>query len=51
MIMEHCPGQRVGSAGKGFDLLRQESSCKMGIQAKRKKAGWHYDCLPKIIAG
>ena len=33
-----------------LDLLRQETSAKVGIKAKRKKAGWDYDYLLKIIS-
>ena len=44
---------RISSAGRQLALnrLRQESRRKVGIQAKREKAGWDHDCLPKIPAG
>ena len=44
---------RISSARRQLTLnrLRQESRRKAGIQAKREKAGWDYDCLPKIPAG
>ena len=30
--------------------LKKETSCKRGIKAKRKKAGWNDDYLLKILA-
>ena len=34
-----------------LNLLGRESSRKVGIQAKRKRAGWDYDYLQKVLAG
>lgn len=33
-----------------LSLIKQESSVKIGVKAKRKKAGWDYDYLLKIIS-
>lgn len=33
----------------GLNLLKQETSCKLGIKTKRKKAGWNNKYLFKIL--
>ena len=33
----------------GLNLLKQESSCKLGIKSKRKKAGWDNTYLLKLL--
>jgi len=33
----------------GINLLKQETSCKRGIEAKRKKAGWDDSYLLKVL--
>jgi predicted transposase YbfD/YdcC len=33
----------------GLNLLKQETSCKLGIKTKRKKAGWDNDYLFKVL--
>ncbi len=32
-----------------LNLLSREKSAKIGIAAKRKRAGWKADCLPRIL--
>ena len=32
------------------NMLKQGKTAKVGIKAKRKKAGWDYDYLMKILA-
>ena len=34
-----------------LSLLKQEATLKRGIKAKRLKAGWDHDYLPKLLAG
>ena len=36
---------------RALNLLRREPTRKVGIKAKRKRAGWDGDSLPKILAG
>ena len=33
-----------------LNLLKQERSAKVGIKAKRKKAGWDFDYLLKVLS-
>ena len=33
-----------------LNLLNQERSAKVGIKAKRKKAGWNFDYLMKVLS-
>jgi predicted transposase YbfD/YdcC len=33
----------------GLNLLKQETSCRLGIKSKRKKAGWNNDYLLKVL--
>ena len=33
-----------------LNLLKQERSAKVGIKAKRKKAGWDFAYLTKVIS-
>ena len=33
-----------------LNMLKQETTAKVGIKAKRKKAGWDYDYLLKVIS-
>ena len=33
-----------------LSLLKQERSAKVGIKAKRKKAGWDFDYLLKVLS-
>ena len=49
---------RTGHAGQNLavarhwalNLLKQERTAKVGIKAKRKKAGWDYLSLHKILS-
>lgn len=49
---------RKGNAPENFavirhmalNLLKSENSCKLGIKAKRRKAGWNTDYLAKVLA-
>lgn len=34
-----------------LSVLKEEATLKRGIKAKRLKAGWDHDYLPKILAG
>jgi len=34
-----------------LNLLKQETSLRVGIKAKRKRAGWDHDYLLKVLAG
>ena len=33
-----------------LNLLKQESTARVGIKAKRKKAGWDHDYLLKVLS-
>lgn len=33
-----------------LNLLKHERSAKVGIKAKRKKAGWDFDNLTKVLS-
>jgi predicted transposase YbfD/YdcC len=33
----------------GLNLLKQETSCRLGIKSKRKKAGWDESYLLKVL--
>ena len=33
-----------------LNLLKQERGAKVGIKAKRKKAGWDFDYLTKVLS-
>ena len=35
---------------QALNLLNQERSAKARIKAKRKKAGWNFDCLMKVLS-
>ena len=32
------------------NMLKQETTAKVGIKAKRKKAGWDYEYLLKVLS-
>lgn len=34
-----------------LNLLRQETSCKLGVKSRRKKAGWSQDYLKLVLQG
>ena len=55
---DHCRARTGNAAGNlsvvrpsALNLLRRETSRQVGIKAKRKRAGWDGDSLPKILAG
>ena len=55
---DHCRVRTGNAAGNlsvvrqmALNLLRRETSRKVGIKAKRKRAGWDGDYLQKILAG
>ena len=55
---DHCRARTGNAAGNlsvapqmALNLLRRETSRKVGIKAKRKRAGWDGDYLQKILAG
>ena len=45
-------GQNLATLRKvALNLLRRETTSKVGIQSKRRKAGWDDDYLLKVLAG
>jgi len=34
-----------------LNLLKKESTCKLGIKSKRKKAGWNHKYLARVLNG
>ena len=50
-------GVRTGNADQNLavvrqavNMLKEETTAKVGIKAKRKKAGWDYDYLLKDLS-
>ncbi len=46
----HGPQNMANLRRLALNLLRQETSVKSGIAAKRKRAGWNLDYLHKVLA-
>lgn len=46
----HAPGNLAVVRQLALNLLRQEKSLKVGVQAKRKRAGWDCDYLQKVLS-
>lgn len=47
---DHAPGNLAVVRQLALNLLRQEKRLKVGVQAKRKRAGWDYDYLQKVLS-
>jgi predicted transposase YbfD/YdcC len=48
---DHAPENLAVMRQMAVNLLKQESSVKVGIRAKRMKCGWDTDYLLKVLAG
>ncbi len=49
-VREACSAENLATLRHiGINLLKQESSCKRGIEGKRKKAGWDENYLLKVL--
>ena len=46
----HADQNLAVSRHLALNLLKGEQSTKVGIKAKRKKAGWDYDYLLKVLS-
>ena len=46
----HAPGSLAVVRQQALNLRRPEQSRKAGIQAKRKRAGWDYAYLQKVLS-
>ena len=49
--LDHAQANLVTLRHLALSLLKQETSFKAGIKAKRKRAGWDEDYLRKILSG
>ena len=45
-----CGPELGGRQAYAVNMLKQETTAKVGIKAKRKKAGWDYDYLLKDLS-